>query len=275
MIEASKQASSVWATADWLSTHFWAKSANRVRQMGSLPIRSGDRVLDVGCGTGVYLSYIADLVGPTGAAVGIDRLEDSVQRSRALVGQRGAAHATAIHTSLEDYLSHIGQYDVVVFMNSLSYSADYRGTIERVGAALPTGGRIIVKDYDLESVLVSPINRSNWVQLLEAASRADQDANPLPFANFFGRHVPFLATAYSFRASETIPWTNVMARPFSTAQRAYVWGNIESLVQQAHDFGPESVLTYFREEFAADGGCFFERDEALFVETEYVAVMTK
>jgi precorrin-6B methylase 2 len=268
---------SAWATADWLSTHFWAKSANRLRQMASLPIREGDRVLDVGCGTGVYLSYVADLVGPTGVAVGIDHLEESVELTCELLARRGASHATAIHASLDDYLSHIDQYDIVLFMNSLGYSSEYRTIVKKVGTALSPGSRIIVKDYDLESILISPIRRSHWAQLLDAALQVDADktVNPLPFTNFLGRHVPFLATAYPCRASEATTWTNMMSRPFSIAQRAYIWGNIESLVNQARGICSDDVLAYFEDEFATESGPFFERPEALFVENEYVTIMTK
>ncbi len=208
-------------------------------------------------------------------AVGIDLLENSVEEARELLSRRGAVHATAVHASLDEYAFATDQYDVVLFMNSLGYSPDPHGVIERVGAMLPVGGRVIVKDYDLESILISPVSRHHWRQLLEAAAQADQADNPLPFTNFFGRRVPFLASAYPFRTSETIPWTNVMAAPFTGAQRDYIWGNIESLLQQARDMCRDDVSEYFATEFAADGGSFFDRDEALFVENEYVSVLTK
>jgi ubiquinone/menaquinone biosynthesis C-methylase UbiE len=39
-----------------------------------LAIAPGERVLDVGCGTGLLAEHIADLVGPSGAVLGVDPL---------------------------------------------------------------------------------------------------------------------------------------------------------------------------------------------------------
>lgn len=41
-------------------------------QKKSRPIRTGDRVLDLGCAPGAWLLYAARLAGPTGRVVGID-----------------------------------------------------------------------------------------------------------------------------------------------------------------------------------------------------------
>ena len=44
-----------------------------------LPIRRGDTVLDVGCGTGLCLPLLQHKVGPTGAIIGIDASEQMLQ----------------------------------------------------------------------------------------------------------------------------------------------------------------------------------------------------
>src|SRR5882724_894535 len=44
------------------------------RLVGDLAIKPGERVLDVGCGTGLLAEHIADLVGPAGRVLGFDPL---------------------------------------------------------------------------------------------------------------------------------------------------------------------------------------------------------
>ncbi len=51
----------------------------RERLVARLPVRPGDTVLDVGCGTGLCLPLLHDKVGPTGRIVGIDASEDMLQ----------------------------------------------------------------------------------------------------------------------------------------------------------------------------------------------------
>ena len=51
----------------------------RERLVARLPVRPGDTVLDVGCGTGLCLPLLHDKVGPTGRIVGIDASEQMLQ----------------------------------------------------------------------------------------------------------------------------------------------------------------------------------------------------
>ena len=44
------------------------------RLVSDLALQPGERVLDVGCGTGLLAEHIVDLVGPTGRVLGVDPL---------------------------------------------------------------------------------------------------------------------------------------------------------------------------------------------------------
>ncbi len=42
------------------------------RMLADLPLRRGDRVLDMACGAGVYTSWLAERAGPGGRVYGVD-----------------------------------------------------------------------------------------------------------------------------------------------------------------------------------------------------------
>ena len=50
--------------------------------IGPLALKSGDRVLDIGAGTGRLTEFVAGLVGPTGRVIGIDPLENRIDIAR-------------------------------------------------------------------------------------------------------------------------------------------------------------------------------------------------
>jgi 23S rRNA (uridine2552-2'-O)-methyltransferase len=72
-------------------------------------LRAGDRVLDLGCSPGSWLQYAAQVVGPHGAVVGIDRhpLPRPVPGARVLVGDIFA-------TSDDELRGSLGAFDVVL-----------------------------------------------------------------------------------------------------------------------------------------------------------------
>ncbi len=264
-----------WANTDWLLSHFWAKSSNRLKQMAGLPINPGDTVIDIGCGPGIYTAYIADLVGPTGKVLGIDCLPDSIEYASTLLSSRGCNHATAIVSSLEQTIDTMSEFDVVIFMNSLGYFSNPANTIKDVAERMRPGARIIVKDYDLESIFLSPMERQHLCKLIQGAWEGNTVDNPLAFNNFFGREVPFLANAYPFTSAHSTVWTQLMTFPFSLYEKQYICGNIQSIIDQARGKCAEDVINYFEKELGLEDADFFNNPKAMFAENEYVNVMTK
>jgi SAM-dependent methyltransferase len=102
-------------------------------------------VLDVGCGSGAITAGIADAVGPSGRVVGIDISESLLAQAASSYGGRA---------NLSFRLADVGEldrseaFDVVTSARMLQWLASPLAALERMAAALKSGGRIVVLDYN-------------------------------------------------------------------------------------------------------------------------------
>ncbi len=68
----------------------------------ALPVRRGQVVLDVGCGTGLCHDSLLDKVGPQGGVVGIEESPEMVAVARERIEQEGWRNVSVVQSSAED-----------------------------------------------------------------------------------------------------------------------------------------------------------------------------
>jgi SAM-dependent methyltransferase len=106
-------------------------------------IQSGDRVLDVACGTGVLARTIADRIGEGGSVVGLDvnegMLAVAARKSPHIEWRRGQAEATPFDDD---------SFDAVVSQFGLMFFEDRRAAIREMIRVLRPGGRLAVAVWD-------------------------------------------------------------------------------------------------------------------------------
>ena len=258
------------ASTEWLTTHFLAKSANRIRDLASLPIATGSRVLDLCCGPGLFIPHLLDLVGPRGHVTGLDHDPVSLDAAHQRLMAQPHQNWDLRHACLEDGSTDLEDYDVVLLFNSIGYFKDPFDVIHLVAARLRRGSVIIVKDFDLESFFFQPRNTSMWSKLIAPAKANNDRDNPVSFNNFLGRKIHTLHRAFEFHDHTNDTWTQLMTFPFNQFQKEYVWRNIECLLKQAGDDCPVEVRDYFKRFFFPPEPQFFADPDAMFVEVEYV-----
>src|SRR5258707_10759618 len=103
-------------------------------------VKSGQRVLDVGCGTGYFARLLADVVGPDGLVVGVDASAEMIEYA----SQQGGRPANCeFHLGTAECLSFpSGQFDVVVsslFMHHLPADLQVTALTEMRRVLRPSG----------------------------------------------------------------------------------------------------------------------------------------
>jgi ubiquinone/menaquinone biosynthesis C-methylase UbiE len=158
-------------------------------------VRSGESVLDLGCGTGTLLrSLLAET--PTGHYVGLDADPRVLAIAGRKLGEaRGAVQLVTGYS--QDLPFPDGAFDVVVSTLIFHHLSDAtkRSTLAEVGRVLKPSGRFFLVDFG------RPQSRSAKV-MLTVGSLFDGRANTR--ANLAGE-IPGLLAAAGFRAEEVRP----------------------------------------------------------------------
>jgi ubiquinone/menaquinone biosynthesis C-methylase UbiE len=106
--------------------------------------RPGDRVLDVGCGTGYFTRRAAHAVGPDGHAVGIDPSDQVI----AYATRHAPANCTFRVAGAQALPEEDGSFDVVISSLAVHHlpAEDRPGALAEMHRVLRPGGRLLLAD---------------------------------------------------------------------------------------------------------------------------------
>lgn len=191
--------------------------------IGLLDPRAGERILDLGCGTG----HLTDALRERGAdVVGLDSSEDMVTRAREAYPECRFVCADAGTFGAAE------PFDAVFSNAALHWIADQRAVAERVRDALRPGGRFVAEMGAA----------GNIVEILDGvADVADREGIEVTHP----WHFPTLG-AYSARLEEQ-GFTVCLARTF---ERPTTLEGSEGLREWFHQFG-DALLAPFPDEDSA------------------------
>ena len=108
--------------------------------MEALPLGSGERVLDVGCGIGGSPAALAQLVGPHGQIVGLDVLADALRV--AATDPDLPATVSFVHGDAQTYPFEPASFDAVFSRFGLMFFTDPGAAFCNLRRALAPGGRL-------------------------------------------------------------------------------------------------------------------------------------
>jgi S-adenosylmethionine-diacylgycerolhomoserine-N-methlytransferase len=132
---------SIYDATRWMFLH------GRERLVQELDIRPGERVLEIGCGTGKNFEAIQAKLQDTGELIGIDCCRPMLNRAAQRVLKRGWKNVRLLDMEYGKEPITRGRADVVLFSYSLSMMPDWELAIACARSDLWPGGRIGVVDF--------------------------------------------------------------------------------------------------------------------------------
>ncbi|MBV8889143.1 MAG: methyltransferase domain-containing protein [Alphaproteobacteria bacterium] len=100
----------------------------------------GERVLDIGCGTGATALPLAEAVGQKGQVTGIDISEPMLEVARRRVAERGLTNVTLLLADAQEYPLPEAEFDLLTSRFGVMFFADPVAAFRNlIGAARPSG----------------------------------------------------------------------------------------------------------------------------------------
>lgn len=136
--------------------------------METLNLRTGERVLELGCGGGSYAFEAAKFVGPTGHISAIDISADQVAAAR----ERCAGFAW-VECQIGDLLElphQDGEFDAVYSVQVVEYAGDLMKAFRQIHRVLRDGGRFVNISTNWSSCVWYSENKERMRRVLDGWS---------------------------------------------------------------------------------------------------------
>ena len=123
------------------------------------------RWLELGAGEGAFTLALADVLGPRGRIVAMDRDRHALDGMQQRVA--AAFPATTVEPVTADFTRPLpdGPFDGVLAANSLHFVRDRRPVLDAICSRLAHGGRLVVVEYDADRGnpwVPHPFSFSSW-----------------------------------------------------------------------------------------------------------------
>ncbi len=150
--------------------------ADHVRLIRDGVVGGGPAWADLGSGRGAFTLALADILGPSGSIVSVDR------DAGALREQAGELHrrfpVVTVDQRVADFSAplDLGPLDGIVMANSLHFVRDKTSVLAGVRAALRDDGRLVLVEYDADRGnhwVPFPMTFDTWCRTAEAAGFRD------------------------------------------------------------------------------------------------------
>jgi ubiquinone/menaquinone biosynthesis C-methylase UbiE len=158
--------------ADMLETRGRTPAQVRLRRrfLRFVPIRRGQRVLEVGCGTGVVLRDVAALVGAGGEVTGLDPSRTLLARARRLAAGARGAPLRLRHGTGDTLPFARARFDVALAITVILHVADPLRVVKELARVTRPGGRVGLQDQDFGLVAAAHPDRALTDRILDGVA---------------------------------------------------------------------------------------------------------
>jgi ubiquinone/menaquinone biosynthesis C-methylase UbiE len=206
-----------------LAAYHRAHAAELRAMIGDLPVRPGDRVLDMPCGDGVYSVLLAEKVGSGGGVVGVDLSESYLAMAR-MRAEQSAAGARACFQAgdIAALPFDDNTFDMIWCAQSMYSLPDPLGALRELRRVVRPGGTVAVFENDTLHQILLPWPAELELAVRQAQLRSLSKRGPAAAKFFIGRDLRSTFAAAGLANSIVTPYTSIRHAPLSADERTYL-----------------------------------------------------
>ena len=148
----------------------------RHRAIELLRLKKGDRVMDVGCGTGLSFTALESRIGAEGSIVGIEQSPEMLERARARADENSWHNVELISASVEEAaIPFAADAAIFHFTHDIMRTP---GALANVVSHLKPGARVVAAGLKWAPARTMPLNLFVWNAALRSTSTLEGLARP-------------------------------------------------------------------------------------------------
>jgi ubiquinone/menaquinone biosynthesis C-methylase UbiE len=260
---------------EWLVTHHRSKLVEREEMIQDLHLKRGSRIVDAGCGPGLWTPLLARAIGPRGHIMGVDLSAEALvtaqQRSQGEWYERQVSYRQG---SMEHLPVPSASIHTIFSANVSQYLPEPVKTFAALGRYLLPGGRLAIKDIDFGTMHFSSVDPALQVRVFQARERWEKQRVLEEEYMFEDSWVGSKLVGYLLDAG----YENVQERRYRVVRhapldpdfRSYLQGITDWFVCEGAPFLTRADAKRWQRCFMDGEECAFDRETFAYEETEYI-----
>lgn len=221
--------------------------APELREMiAGLPIRDGDRVVELACGDGAYSPWLARHVGPKGLVLAVDVSTEYLAVARAMATRTDvAARVAHVAATVERLPLPRGGFDLAWCAQSLFSLPDQLGAIRTLADLVRPGGTVaVLEDDTLHQVMLPwPVEVELAVRAAELEAFREESESPRKF--YVGRRLVELFHEAGLVEVRARSFAATRQAPLGAAERDFLAAYLDGLRDRVADRLDPAVRSTF------------------------------
>lgn len=260
---------------EWLVTHHQSKLAEREAMIQDLHLASGSRMVDAGCGPGLWTPLLARAIGPRGHIMGVDLSAEALVTAQQRSQGKWYEHQVSYKQGSMDNLPvPYGSIHTIFSANVSQYLEEPVETFATMGRYLLPGGRLAIKDIDFGTMDFSAVDPGLQERVFQTRALWEKqrllEGEYMFEDSWVGSKLAGYLREAGYEDVQEKKYRIVRQAPLDPACRAYLQGITDWFVCEGAPFLSSAEKKRWLGFFVDGETCLLDQETFVYEETEYM-----